>query len=78
MIFVELFLCHRAAKISYRNLSVFHSFGYPKILGIKGVGHDILSITFCLTVPKKIEEQSFRVSFNFGFGKKFMHKGGIS
>ena len=28
--------------------------------------------TFCLTVPKKTAEESFSVSFNFGYGKFFM------
>ena len=46
-----------------------------KILGIRGVGHDILSKTFCLTVPKKIGEESFRVSFNFGYRKNLCIRG---
>ena len=54
---------------------MFHSFGYPKILGIREVGHDILSKTFCLTVPKKIGEESFRVLFNFGYRKNLCRRG---
>ena len=54
---------------------MFHSFGYPKISGIRGVGQDILSKTFCLTVPKKIGEESFRVSFNFGYRKSLCIRG---
>ena len=53
-IFSQKCFVSQCRKKSYRNLSVFHSFGYPKILGIREVGHDILSKTFCLTVPKKI------------------------
>ena len=37
-------------------------FGYRKILCIKGVCYDILSKTFCLTVPKKIVRKSLGVS----------------
>ena len=68
-IFSQKCFVSQCRKISYRNLSVFHSSGYPKISGIRRVGHDNLSKNFCLTVPKKIGEESFRVSFKFGYRK---------
>ena len=54
MIFCRKFSVSQCREKSYRNLPVFLSFGYPKMLGIRGVGHDILSKIFCLTVPEKL------------------------
>ena len=59
MIFCREFSVSQCREKSYRNLPVFHSFGYPKMLGIRGVGHDILSKNLCLTVPEKIVEGIF-------------------
>ena len=56
-------------KKSYRNLSVFHSSGYPKISGIRGVGHDLLSKNLCLTVPEKIVEGIFQCFTHPGIQK---------
>ena len=35
----------------------------------------IFSRMFCLTVPEKNEEESFSVSFNFGYGKNLCIRG---
>ena len=57
---------------------MFHRFGCRKNLGIRRVGHDFMSKTFCLTVPKKIIEESFRVSFNFVYRKNLLQNSGSS
>ena len=54
------------------SFGVSFNFGYRKDLFIRGVYHDILSKNFCLTVSKKIVQESFSVSL-IRVSKIFMH-----
>ena len=55
--------------------SVSFNFGYGKKLCIRGVCHDILSETFCRTVPKKLVEEFYSVSLISVIEKLFAQEG---
>ena len=69
----------------YRNISfveepfyVSESFGYRKILCLRGEYYNFLWKICCLTVPKKFVEEPFCVSESFGYRKTLGIRGGGS
>ena len=61
MKFCRTFFVSQSRKNLQRNLLVSLFFGYRKLLCIRRVCHDILSKSFCRTVPEKIVQDSFSV-----------------
>ena len=74
MIFVGIFLFHSTKKIHNGTLLCFIYFLVSKQLMDKGGwgDHDSPSEIYCLTVPKKIVQQSFSVSL-IRVSKIFLH-----
>ena len=72
MIFCRKFFFSQCRKTSQGNPSEFQKVsGFEMKLCIRKLGwveyHELPSQVFCLRVPKKTVEESFRVSFNFGY-----------
>ena len=72
MIFCRKIFVAQCRKKLYRILLVFKSFRLLKKFTHKRVCHDILSKIFCLTVSKKIVQESFSVSL-IRVSKKVLH-----
>ena len=71
MIFCRTFFVSQYRNISQGNRSVFQKIsGIEENYGYESWGwveyHELPSEVFCLTVPKKIVQESFSVSFDFG------------
>ena len=76
---MEDFLSHSTEKPRRGTLLSFRSIPERKELWIRKLGgvdyHELPSEMFCLTVPKKIVQESFSVSFNFGYRKNLGIRG---
>ena len=74
MMFFRKFFVSQCRKKLYSNPSVFQRFEYRKIFCI---GRIIIIFveSFGVTVPKKIVDESFGVSFNFGYRKNLCIRG---
>ena len=62
----KTFLSHSAEIFRRGTLLCFRSFGYRKILCLRGEYHDFLPKEICLTVPKNFVKEPFSMSLISG------------